>query len=66
MPELGANLLLAHSGHWALWVLYSAPVVAVVIALVISSIRVRRLVEEGESEGDSRDGPPGPGPEPRA
>jgi cytochrome c-type biogenesis protein CcmH/NrfF len=54
MPELSVQLLLAHSSHWALWVLYSAPVVAVVVALVLSSIRARRLdgVERSEEDPD--------------
>jgi cytochrome c-type biogenesis protein CcmH/NrfF len=57
MPELGASLLLAHTGHWALWVLYCAPVVAVVVALVVSSIRVRRLGEEESERGAGESGP---------
>lgn len=43
MPELGAQLLLAHAGHWSVWVLYSVPVLAVIIAIVVSSLRARRL-----------------------
>ncbi len=62
MPEPGVVLPLAHSGHWALWVLYAAPVVAVVVALVVSSIRVRRLEEEGEEEGERVAGESGPDP----
>ena len=61
MPELGVAIPLAHSGHWALWVLYSAPVVAVVVALVVSSIRVRRLGGD-EEEGERATGESGPDP----
>ena len=34
-------VLLAHAGHWAIWVLYSVPVVIVLASIVISLIRDR-------------------------
>lgn len=34
-------LLLAHAGHWAIWVLYAAPVVIVLASIVISLVRDR-------------------------
>jgi len=34
-------VLLAHAGHWAIWVLYSVPVVIVLASIVISLIRGR-------------------------
>ncbi len=43
MPESSSLLLLAHAGHWSVWVLYSVPVLAVIIAIVVSSLRARRL-----------------------
>jgi cytochrome c-type biogenesis protein CcmH/NrfF len=62
MPELSSQLLLAHTGHWSVWVLYSVPVIAVIIAIVVSSFRARRLdsappaaddepVDEEETQG---------------
>ncbi len=43
MREPSSLLLLAHAGHWSVWVLYSVPVLAVIIAIVVSSLRARRL-----------------------
>jgi hypothetical protein len=34
-------ILLAHAGHWAIWVLYAVPVVIVLASIVISLIRDR-------------------------
>ena len=34
-------VLLAHAGHWAIWVLYSVPVVIVLASIVISIVRDR-------------------------
>ena len=42
-------LLLAHSGHWAVWLLYALPVVIVVLAITISAIRQRGVVDEENS-----------------
>lgn len=39
MPDLQAWLLLAHAGHWVLWVLYALPLIAVIAAIWISSRR---------------------------
>lgn len=35
-------LLIAHVGHWIMWVLYAVPVVIVLASIVISVIRDRR------------------------
>jgi hypothetical protein len=35
-------LLLAHAGHWTLWVLYAIPVVIVLFASAQAFIRERR------------------------
>jgi hypothetical protein len=35
-------LVLAHAGHWALWVLYAVPVVIVLVATLHSLIQQRR------------------------
>ena len=34
--------VLAHTGHWALWVLYAVPVIVVLIATAQAFIRERR------------------------
>ena len=47
-------LLLAHAGHWIVWVLYAVPVVAVCVALWISSRRGGG-VGEGAGEPGPRD-----------
>jgi hypothetical protein len=41
---------IAHSGHWALWILYLLPIIVVGIAIVTSVIRGRRE-EEAEDAG---------------
>jgi hypothetical protein len=41
--------LVAHAGHWLLWVLYAVPVLIVVGSIVLSIIRQRREGEEGET-----------------
>lgn len=38
--------LLAHIGHWSIWLLYALPVFAVLIAIVIGSLRERRRRHE--------------------
>jgi hypothetical protein len=40
--------ILAHAGHWLIWVLYAVPVLIVVGSIVISIVRQRR--EDGEGE----------------
>lgn len=49
--------LLAHTGHWAIYVLYAIPVVIVVTSIVLSILRQRR-------EGARGEGRPGPDPPP--
>jgi cytochrome c-type biogenesis protein CcmH/NrfF len=44
-------LLLAHAGHWALWVLYAVPVLIVLVATGQAFIRERR---EKKSESGER------------
>ena len=34
--------LVAHAGHWALWILYAVPVLIVVGSIIVSLIRQRR------------------------
>ncbi len=48
MPDPQPWLLLAHAGHWILWVLYALPLIAVIAAIWISSRR--------ETEGNQDDG----------
>ena len=50
MPEALAALPVAHPGHWIVWVLYALPVIAVVIAIWISS----RRAPDGEPDDDER------------
>jgi hypothetical protein len=40
-------LLLAHAGHYALWVLYVLPVLIVVLAIARNAIAQRRERENG-------------------
>jgi cytochrome c-type biogenesis protein CcmH/NrfF len=35
-------VLLAHAGHWLIWVLYAVPVLIVVVSIVASVVRQRR------------------------
>ena len=42
-------LVLAHAGHWLIWVLYAVPVLIVIGSIVISIVRQRR--EAGAEEG---------------
>jgi hypothetical protein len=46
-----AVLILAHAGHWLAGLLYLAPVLIVVGALVLQSYKDRRL---GPEDGDER------------
>jgi len=41
--------VLAHAGHWALWVLYAVPVLIVIGSIIASIIRQRR--EGADHEG---------------
>jgi cytochrome c-type biogenesis protein CcmH/NrfF len=38
-------ILLAHAGHWLVWVLYAIPVIAVLLAVLFGSLRTRRQVD---------------------
>jgi hypothetical protein len=51
-----ALLILAHAGHWAAGLLYLAPVLIVVGALVYQSWKDRRLGDD-EREADAPDAP---------
>jgi cytochrome c-type biogenesis protein CcmH/NrfF len=44
---------LAHAGHWYHAVLYLAPVLLVVVALWLSSLRERRAERESEPADDA-------------
>lgn len=41
--------LLAHAGHWALWVVYLSPVL-IVLAAAFQSLRLQRREERDDSE----------------
>lgn len=45
-------LPLAHAGHYALWVLYSLPVLVVVFAIVRNALAQRHDREDGEGQSD--------------
>jgi cytochrome c-type biogenesis protein CcmH/NrfF len=55
MPEPGVQLLLAHAGHWSVWALYSVPVLAVIIAIVVSSLRARKFDSASPASEESAD-----------
>ncbi len=42
--------LLAHAGHWTLWVLYLVPVFIVLAASARAMIQQRRESRDGEAE----------------
>jgi hypothetical protein len=42
-------LVVAHAGHWLIWVLYAVPVLIVIGSIVLSIMRQRR-------EGDAEEG----------
>lgn len=54
-----AAALLAHVGHWSTWVLYLAPVVAVIVAIVLGGFRERRLRAEEEAAAGTGEGAAG-------
>jgi cytochrome c-type biogenesis protein CcmH/NrfF len=41
-PYLRAVLLIAHVGHWAVWILYAVPIAIVLASILISVRRERR------------------------
>jgi cytochrome c-type biogenesis protein CcmH/NrfF len=47
-------LPLAHAGHWALWIVYLAPVIVVLASVVVTVRREKRRQRDGVSL------PPGP------
>ena len=49
-------MLLAHAGHWLVWVLYTVPVFAVLIAVVVASLRARKFAD-AEGPGAEEDAP---------
>jgi len=44
-------LPLAHAGHWALWILYAAPILIVALAIVRSTAAQRQARDEEEEPG---------------
>jgi cytochrome c-type biogenesis protein CcmH/NrfF len=42
MTHTGRMVVLAHAGHWLIWVLYAVPVLIVIGSIVISIARQRR------------------------
>lgn len=57
MPEPSVTLLLAHAGHWTLWVLYAIPLIAVLVAIPMASRRERTPEPAAdEFDNDQREG----------
>jgi hypothetical protein len=44
-------LVLAHAGHWAIWILYAVPVLIVLGSIVVQIRRERRQGGSDEREG---------------
>jgi hypothetical protein len=44
-------VLLAHAGHWLIWILYAVPVLIVLVSVVASVVRQRRE-QGGEPLGE--------------
>jgi cytochrome c-type biogenesis protein CcmH/NrfF len=42
-------MFLAHTAHWLVWVLYTIPVFAVLAAVVVASVRARKLAESDDA-----------------
>jgi hypothetical protein len=42
-----ASLILAHAGHWAIYIVYAVPVVVVLASVIITVGRERREAREG-------------------
>lgn len=55
MPEPSSLLLLAHTGHWIVWVLYALPVLAVAVAIWISARRAPSAAAETADGGGTED-----------
>ena len=45
-------ILLAHTGHWAMWVLYLVPVLIVLAASARAMLEQRRENRDGGAEGE--------------
>lgn len=62
MPDPLTALPLAHASHWLVWLLYLAPVLAVLGAIVFGAARARRFDEAqrereaGRPEGGGAEG----------
>jgi hypothetical protein len=44
--------IVAHAGHWLIWVLYAVPVLIVVISIAATVVR-RRREDAGEAESSA-------------
>lgn len=55
MPELAIALPIAHVAHWSHLLLYLVPVIAVLVAILMSAAKTRRL--DAERERGGADGP---------
>ena len=45
--------LIAHAGHWLMYILYAVPVVVVGASIVINLLRQRRQRQAGRSPGSA-------------
>jgi hypothetical protein len=46
-------LVVAHTGHWLIWVLYAVPVLIVIGSIAVSIIRQRREADEVDEGTDA-------------
>ena len=58
-------LLLAHAGHWTVWILYAIPLIAVLAAIPIASRRAKAAASrtEGETDAPAENREPAIGPD---
>ena len=42
--------IVAHAGHWLIWILYAVPVLIVLGSIILSMVRQRREEDDGEGE----------------
>lgn len=56
MPDPLTVLPLAHASHWLVWVLYLAPVLAVLGAIVFGTVRARRFDEQERARAEAEAG----------
>jgi len=51
-------MVLAHVGHWAVGLLYAAPVLVIVVALLVQRRRERGAADESAAPGEAEEWTP--------